>query len=194
MSYIIRKTSGEVVTIVEDGGIDLSTGIYLIGRSYVGYGEYIFDNFIRLMENFSNSNPPANPLEGQIWYDSSSKLLKVWKIEAAVGSWTRLIDVLDVEPTIGQTLVWDGNAWKPGTILGGVGKIVAGDNISISPTNGLGNVTISSTSISNGTGGFDFGDFRKTLTTPISYLIDAVGIDFGTFMNPAELSMDLGTF
>jgi hypothetical protein len=200
MPYIIRNTLGEVVTVVSDGSLDQTTGIYLVGRSYVGYGEYISENFIRMMENFSNTRPPKNPLEGQIWYDLSSKLLKVWKKTSGIGSWitletqqlSDLNDVSNVAPVIGQTLVWEGNAWTPGTILGGVAKIIAGDNISISPTNGLGNVTISSTSLGNGTAnGFDFGNFKKTLTTPIPYLLDAVGIDFGTFINPAELSMDL---
>jgi hypothetical protein len=201
MTYIIRKTSGEVVKVVEDGSIDDSTGIYLIGRSYVGYGEYISDNFIRLMENFSNDSPPKNPIEGQIWYDLSSKLLKVWKTFSGIGVWdtveTRYLsdisDVSTVDPAIGEALVWDGTSWKPGKIGGNVTRIVAGNNIAVSPANGLGNVTISSSGV-GGAVDFDFGEFRKIVTNPITYLIDAVGMDFGTITNPANLSMDLGTF
>ena len=87
MPYIVRKTSGEVVKVVEDGSLDQSTGIYLIGKGYVGYGEYIFDNFIRLAESFANVTPPTNPLEGQLWYDVNSKTLKIWSIMSGNGSW-----------------------------------------------------------------------------------------------------------
>jgi len=207
MSYIVRKTSGEVLTVIEDGGLSQSAGMYLVGRSYIGYGGYIFENFIRLAENFSSNIAPSDPLEGQIWYDSSSKLLKVWKISSDVGVWTTienrnlaiadLVNVSNIAPVIGQTLIWDGNVWKPGKVESSVNKIIAGDNISISPSNGFGNVTISSTSTSSGSepiADFDFGNFRKTLTDPILYLINSMVVDFGTFTRPANLSMDLGRF
>jgi len=87
MPYIVRKISGEVVKVVEDGSLDQSTGIYLIGKGYVGYSEYIFDNFIRLAENFSNITPPSNPLEGQLWYNVNSKSLKIWSKTNGIGSW-----------------------------------------------------------------------------------------------------------
>ena len=87
MPYIVRKISGEVVKVVEDGSLDQSTGLYLIGKGYVGYSEYIFDNFIRLAENFSNITPPSNPLEGQLWYDVNSKSLKIWSKTNGIGSW-----------------------------------------------------------------------------------------------------------
>jgi len=85
------------------------------------------------------------------------------------------VDTVSVAPTNGQTLVWNTGTsqWKPGTIVaGGVTKIIAGTNISISPTNGLGDVTITS-SATSGAGG---------------------SLDFGTFTIPAGFTLDLGTF
>ena len=84
------------------------------------------------------------------------------------------VDTVSVTPTNGQTLVWDSGVsqWKPGTIAaGGVTKIIAGTNISISPTNGLGDVTINSTG--GGTGG---------------------SLDFGSFTAPSGFTLDMGTF
>jgi len=83
-----------------------------------------------------------------------------------------LSDVNSTVPTSGQALVWSGTAWGPGTITAGVSRIIAGSNVSISPTSGLGEVTISSL----GGGGGD-GD-----------------LDFGSFLTPSGFSLDLGSF
>jgi len=55
-------------------------------------------------------------------------------------------DVASTAPANGQALVWNGTTWTPGTITSGVSKIIAGANVTISPTNGLGDVTINSSS------------------------------------------------
>ena len=55
-------------------------------------------------------------------------------------------DVTSTAPSNGQALVWNGTNWTPGTITSGVSKIIAGANVTISPTNGLGDVTINSSS------------------------------------------------
>ena len=55
------------------------------------------------------------------------------------------VDTTTVAPINGQALVWDNAAsqWEPGTIEGGVTSIVAGGGIGLSPSNGLGDVTVS---------------------------------------------------
>jgi hypothetical protein len=65
---------------VSTATVDASTSIYLVGKNYIGYGELIATNFLHLLENFANTSAPPNPIEGQIWYDTSdvsSKKLKV---------------------------------------------------------------------------------------------------------------------
>lgn len=78
MPYVVRKTDGSVFLILQDGIVDASSGLYLVGRSFTGYGEYIADNFIRLLENFANDTPPVSPVEGQIYYNTTDKNFRYW--------------------------------------------------------------------------------------------------------------------
>lgn len=78
MAYTINKTNGAVFATIADGTVDTSSSISIIGRNYSGYGEFLGENFIKLLENHSNSSSPASPLEGQLWYDSTNNVLKVY--------------------------------------------------------------------------------------------------------------------
>ena len=78
MAYTILKSDGTVLTTIADGTINTtSTSVGLPGRNFAGYGQSIDTNFVHIIENFKNSTPPANPLAGQIWYDSGDSTLKV---------------------------------------------------------------------------------------------------------------------
>jgi hypothetical protein len=79
MAYQINKTDGTIIATVADGQIDnLSTDITLIGKNYSGFGEALNENFVKLLENFSNTTAPTNPLRGQIWYDASESKVKIY--------------------------------------------------------------------------------------------------------------------
>ena len=78
MPYILNKTNGQVLTTVQDGSINQSTSVTFVGKNYAGYGGFIDTNFLHLLENFANSNQPARAITGQLWYDSTSKKLKVY--------------------------------------------------------------------------------------------------------------------
>jgi hypothetical protein len=78
MPYIINKYSGTELVVLQDGTLDTSTSIGLLGRNYVGYGEVQNENFLFLLENFAGTNPPARPLEGQTWYDSVANKLNTY--------------------------------------------------------------------------------------------------------------------
>ena len=78
MPYTINKYSGAQIAVVADGTIDNTTDLKLIGKNYAGYGEVQNENFLFLLENFANNNPPPRPLSGQIWYDSTNSKLKFY--------------------------------------------------------------------------------------------------------------------
>ncbi len=50
----------------------------LVGKNYAGYGEFLDENFIHLLENGSNTTAPSAPLTGQLWWDKTNNLLKVY--------------------------------------------------------------------------------------------------------------------
>jgi len=79
MSYRINRTDGELLVDLTDGIIDTSsTDLTLIGRNYKGFGEWLNENFVKLLENFSSTSQPANPLTGQLWYDKQDQRLKIF--------------------------------------------------------------------------------------------------------------------
>ena len=78
MPYIINKYNGSELVVLQDGTLDTSTSIGLLGRNYVGYGEVQNENFLFLLENFAGTNPPARALEGQTWYDSVNNKLNTY--------------------------------------------------------------------------------------------------------------------
>lgn len=78
MAYILNKTNGSIVVIVEDGLVDNTTDLTFVGRNFAGYGEIQNENFLKLLENFSNSTAPEKPIEGQLWYDSISNQICVY--------------------------------------------------------------------------------------------------------------------
>ena len=79
MSYKLNKTDGTILTDLVDGTVDnTSSDLTLIGRNYSGFGEFLNENFIKLLENFSSSDEPANPIRGQLWYDTSENKLKIY--------------------------------------------------------------------------------------------------------------------
>jgi len=78
MAYTIVKSDGTVLTTIADGTINTtSTSLGLPGRNYAGYGSSLDTNFVHVTENFADSTPPANPLRGQLWYDTGDSTVKV---------------------------------------------------------------------------------------------------------------------
>jgi hypothetical protein len=78
MAYSVDTYSGSRTITVEDGTIDSSLDIRLIGKNYAGYGEVQNENFLHLLENFAGLTPPPKPINGQIWYDASVRKLKYY--------------------------------------------------------------------------------------------------------------------
>ena len=77
MPYILTKSNGTTLTTVQDATVDNTTSLTFIGRNYSGYGQTIEENFLHLLENFSNATAPTNPIQGQLWFNSTLQQLQV---------------------------------------------------------------------------------------------------------------------
>jgi hypothetical protein len=89
MPYNINKYDGTLVAVVEDGTVDNTLDISLIGRNYAGYGEVQNENLVHLLENFASQSEPPRKIAGQIWYDTRYKKLKFFdgdKFKSAGGT------------------------------------------------------------------------------------------------------------
>lgn len=85
----IAKPKIKVYSYPETSGSNISdTSLTLIGRNYPNYGTALNENFLHLLENFASPNSPSNPIEGQLWYDTSGsrKILKVYDAQGWVTS------------------------------------------------------------------------------------------------------------
>ena len=78
MAYTINKYDTTQLTIVQDGTIDQTTDIKLVGKNYAGYGEIQNENFVFLLENFAGANQPPRAIQGQIWFDTANSKLKFY--------------------------------------------------------------------------------------------------------------------
>lgn len=123
MAYTINLTNGSIFATIADGTINTSSSMTLVGKNYAGYGEFLDENFIHLLENASNTTAPGAPLTGQIWWDSGNGILNVyngsaWKrIGGATASATAPSGAtseqgdLWYDTTNAQLKVYTGSAW-----------------------------------------------------------------------------------
>jgi hypothetical protein len=118
MAYTINLTDGTIFATIADGTINTSSSMILVGKNYAGYGEFLDENFIHLLENGSNTTAPGAPLTGQLWWDSTNSLMKVYTgtqfktISAATASASEPTNnvVGDIwwDTTNSQLKVWNG--------------------------------------------------------------------------------------
>lgn len=135
MAYTIIRSNGTVLTTIQDGTINTgSTSLGLPGRNYAGYGQTLDTNLVRMLENFANDSVPANPIRGQLWYNTNDSTLRICPADgtAVASSWP----ILNTASSGGNTTL---------------GNLVVSSDISsnnISATVGLSAVTLT---VSNAT-------------------------------------------
>jgi hypothetical protein len=128
MAYTINLTNGTSIIAggLSDGTVDTSaTSLTLIGKNYAGYGEFLNENLIHLLEHFAAGTSPSNPLRGQLWWDTTNNILKVysgasWKISTGAtsapfssppGDLSALGGDLWFDSTNQQLKIYSGSAW-----------------------------------------------------------------------------------
>ena len=122
MAYIINKTDGTIIATVEDGVLDTTTSISLIGRNYTSYGEPFNENMVKLLENSASTSAPTAPLRGELWYDVTTLQLKIYNgsnfvpITATTNSASTPVGSYEVgsfwnNTTSDQLYMYDGTDW-----------------------------------------------------------------------------------
>ena len=142
MPYFIVKTNGSALATVEDGTVDItSTDLALLGKNYPTYGSYLNQNFVKLLENFSNVDQPDSPLTGQLWYNSNNRTLNLYREGAVENSWKKLAVIAEsnIQPSesrlgdlwydteASQLKLFDGSSWLtigPQTTVSGLLRII----------------------------------------------------------------------
>ena len=77
-AYTVKYTNQNKEISIMERTVDTSTDISLVGRDYENYGQIIATNFLHMLENFANDDPPAKPIEGQLWYDTDDDKLNYY--------------------------------------------------------------------------------------------------------------------
>ncbi len=84
MAYTIAYTdqANKGTITIEDNTLNTVTDLKIPGRNTTAYGTAISENFLHLLENFASATEPSNPVEGQLWYDSTpgKEQLKVYNL------------------------------------------------------------------------------------------------------------------
>ena len=97
MSYTITTSTGTSYT-VEDGTINNAFSLKLVGKNVTNYGQVFAENSLRHLENFASPTAPTpnTTLIGQVWYDTTEKVLRVYK--DSTSTWARVSPVVQATP------------------------------------------------------------------------------------------------
>jgi hypothetical protein len=171
MSYSIDRYNGTQLAVVEDGTIDNTLDIKLIGKNYAGYGEVQNENFVHLLENFSGSDEPTRPITGQLWYNSSTKKLQYYTATGATGWKTtggaETSETPPISPTVGD-FWWDTANDQLYSFNGSEFVLVGPQGVSGSGTTQLKSRSIKATS---GTGGAQIPIIQAIIDDVTVYVI-----------------------
>lgn len=105
-----------------------STPLVLTGRGSPNWGRDLQQNLIKMLEHFASPTPPANGVTGQLWYDTTNKVLHVfdasvdaqnaWASSAGGGTTSGATPPANPKPgtqwyntTAGALMIWDGTQY-----------------------------------------------------------------------------------
>ncbi len=118
--------------IIQPGQVDNSTSILLPGAGKIDYGQFMDQNILNMLENFSRNVPPSLPINGQLWFNKGQSRLRVYdekfSSDPVYPGWASLIATrfgssAPVAPadavgdmyyntTTGLFSYWDGTVWQ----------------------------------------------------------------------------------
>jgi len=125
MPYIVNFTDRDnksPITVFDNTSSN-DTSLTFPGRNVTGYGQIIAENFLSLLENFASASQPVNPVEGQLWYDTTNGVLQLydntsWKAASNIQKGptepsveTSKVGELWVDTTNQQLRIYTGSRW-----------------------------------------------------------------------------------
>jgi microcystin-dependent protein len=201
MPYIVNFTDKEnkIPITVYDNTSSTDTSLTFPGRNVTGYGQIIAENFLALLENFAKETRPANPVEGQLWYNTGDGVLQIW--DSTTWKAASNIQKSGVEPATEQSKV--GELWVDTTnqqlyVYSGTRWILVGPNFSTGLRSGpIVEAVIDSDNVSRVILIFYIEDlpviiFSKDSFTPKISIVGFVTIKSG--LNITENNIGLGGF
>jgi microcystin-dependent protein len=151
MAYNITLTNG--TELIAGGLLDNTTdsansSLTLVGKNYKGYGLFLNQNIVRLMENFANTTAPTAPIPGQLWFNSTTKLLNV-NVAAVKGTASAIWKTVAgmtlsastptnaytgeqwYDTTNGQLKIYTGTEWR---LIGPLSRLATGNSGAVPDT------------------------------------------------------------
>jgi hypothetical protein len=153
MAYTIIRSNGSTLTTIQDGTINTtSTSLSLPGRSWSGYGQAFDTNFVRITESWASGSPPANPLKGQLWFNTSTNTLNVCPADGTLtaSSWLTLTSTSTSGTATLANVTVTGNLSANNI---SAGNVISGDIINVRLANVSGTMTATTGNITTGTVG-----------------------------------------
>ena len=154
MAYVIVKSDGTTLTTIADGTINTtSTSLGLPGRNYAGYGQSLDDNFVHITENFAATTPPANPLRGQLWYNTNNQTLYVCPTdgESNALAWLSLTSTVSGgSTTFGNVTVSGNSEANNGSFTNNCNaNAITSNFLTVSGNANIGNITATNVNVSS---------------------------------------------
>jgi hypothetical protein len=140
MAYTVNKTNSSSSPnqyTVQDGVVNTQTDLSLIGKGYAGYGESIAENFLHILENFSNTSAPSKPIEGQLWWDSTNSKLQVYNGSAFQTAGGSAPYQSDAPANMASGDIWIDSDTGQMYFYNGVASVLVGPPSSTGTTNGF---------------------------------------------------------
>jgi len=133
MTYSFNLSNGFTPVTVPTGNIKTTYSLGLVGRNTTDYGLTIAKNTVHHLENFAHTSAPSgSPLVGQLWYDSSESLIRVydgsdWKRSTSIPvqsgnthlSGNLVAGTAYFNTNHDQLFVYDGSDFQPAVLPGG---------------------------------------------------------------------------
>jgi len=110
------KITAVTVPDMPPGINTVDTSLSFVGKGYPNYGQVMDQNLLKLLENFASPIPPNNPVEGQLWFDTSdpsNKILRIMDGTATAINWPSATGIYKqaTDPTLNIANIKPGDIW-----------------------------------------------------------------------------------